>query len=226
MPDVTPTNRSTPSGLTLISGGWELLDRIEPLWNQQRDFHFQLAPQWKQGMTPEFGARQQALIAKGITGHFIAVASIGARDIGYAISTIDGKGRGELDSLFVDSEFRNQGVGDALMRITLAWFAERGIDNIAIELLACNEGALRFYARYGYEPRSIVMKRPAPPFTPIQPFQVWRVDDNGNVFAVGGTGCPLHRRSLRSSRAQADVLGGAGEVRLTTATLSELSAAD
>ena len=146
-------------GLTLIEGGWELLDRIEPLWNQQRDFHFQLAPQWKLGMTPEFADRRVALIAKGVAGHFICLASIDGRDIGYGISTVDAKGRGEIDSLFVHSQFRSRGVGDALMKVTLAWFAERAIEDVAIEALARNEGAIRFYARYGYEPRSIVMKR-------------------------------------------------------------------
>ncbi|WP_425618678.1 GNAT family N-acetyltransferase [Anatilimnocola sp. NA78] len=146
--------------MRITQGGWELLDRVEPLWNQQRDFHFNLAPQWKQGMTWAFADRRRTLIAKGVAGHVIAVASINSQDVGYGISTVMAEGRAELDSLFVAPQFRSQGIGDALLQVTLGWFAERAIDDVAIELLACNKGALRFYARYGYQPRSIVMKRP------------------------------------------------------------------
>jgi diamine N-acetyltransferase len=202
MTDVAPSIRPMPSGLTLVQGSWELLDRVEPLWNQQRDFHFRLAPQWKLGMTREFADRRVALIAKGAAGHFIALASIGNQDVGYGISTIDNKGRGELDSLFVDPEFRNQGIGDALMKVTLAWFAERAIEDIAIEAIACNEGAVRFYARYGYQPRSIVMKRPQQ--LELNVFQVWRIDDNGNVFTVGE---PTSERDARCLVAEFEARG-------------------
>jgi hypothetical protein len=67
MIDNTPDSPSV-SNLTLLQGGWELLDRVEPLWNQQRDFHFALAPQWKLGMTPKFADRRVALMAKGVMG--------------------------------------------------------------------------------------------------------------------------------------------------------------
>lgn len=160
MTDATSATQPVPSGITLIHGGWELFDRVEPLWNLQRDFHFELAPQWQQGLTWEFADRRRALIAKGAGGQFIVLTGIGGRDVGYGISTIDHQNRGEVDSLFVDPEFRSRGVGDALMKSTLAWFAARGIDDIAIEVLACNEGALRFYSRYGFAPRTVVMKRP------------------------------------------------------------------
>jgi hypothetical protein len=45
MIDGAPAMQSSPPGFSIIQGGWELLDRVEPLWNQQRDFHFDLAPQ-------------------------------------------------------------------------------------------------------------------------------------------------------------------------------------
>lgn len=162
MTDGLAAKQSSQPGLAIIQGGWELLDRVEPLWNQQRDFHFALAPQWKQGMTREFSDRRLALIAKGTHGHLIVLASLDGRDVGYGISTIEANGRGELDSLFVAPQFRNQGVGDGLMKVTLQWFAGRGIEDVAIEALVCNEGAVRFYVRYGYQPRSVIMKRPLP----------------------------------------------------------------
>ncbi|WP_254507437.1 GNAT family N-acetyltransferase [Anatilimnocola floriformis] len=160
MPAEEQTIRTVRSDATLIQGGWELLDRVEPLWNQTRDFHFQLAPQWRKGLTWEFTDRRVALIAKGTHGHFIALASVDDRDVGYSICTIEANGRGEIDSLFVEAEFRKQGIGDALMQSSLAWFAERAVDDIAIEALACNEDAVRFYARFGFQPRSVTLKRP------------------------------------------------------------------
>jgi GNAT superfamily N-acetyltransferase len=111
-------------------------------------------------MTWEFADRRLTLIAKGVASHMIALASIDGRHVGYGISTIEANGRGEIDSLFVDPAFRSQGIGAALMQVTLAWFAERAIADIAIEALACNAAAVRFYARYGFLPRSVVMKRP------------------------------------------------------------------
>lgn len=145
--------------LQLTIGGWELLDRVEPLWNQQRDFHFELAPQWIRGMTEHFHLRRQTLMAKGVAGGFLAVATPHGQDVGYAICTLMAIDRGELDSLFVVPSRRSQGIGHALMQASLEWFAQQNVDDIAIELLHCNDGARRFYARYGFEPRSLVMKR-------------------------------------------------------------------
>ena len=79
-------------------------------------------------MTREFADRRVALMAKGVKGHLIALACIGEQEIGYGISTVDQAGRGEVDSLYVTAKFRSRGVGDALMKVTLAWFAERGVE--------------------------------------------------------------------------------------------------
>lgn len=67
--------------------------------------------------------------------------------------------RGLVENLFVVPEARDRGVGSALLRAAEAVLADRGVDAVALEVLADNEGARRFYRRAGYDPARIQLER-------------------------------------------------------------------
>lgn len=58
--------------------------------------------------------------------------------------------RGVVENLYVDPDHRESGVGADLLDAAEAALAERGCEVVALEVLADNERARRFYARQGY----------------------------------------------------------------------------
>ena len=68
--------------------------------------------------------------------------------------------RGSIENLYVVPDARNDGLGGALLDAAAAALAERGIDRVALEVMADNEAARRFYRRHGFEPHRVTMERP------------------------------------------------------------------
>lgn len=57
----------------------------------------------------------------------------------------------ELKQLYTDPNATGMGIGGALMDWAMAQFAARGADEVQISVYAENEGAHRFYRRYGFD---------------------------------------------------------------------------
>jgi len=64
----------------------------------------------------------------------------------------------ELESIFVKAEYRNSGAGSQLVAHFMTWCKERNVDRIKVNAYAANEGAIRFYERHGFAPRSTSME--------------------------------------------------------------------
>lgn len=58
--------------------------------------------------------------------------------------------RAELVSMFVSSQWRDQGVGGRLVEDFQAWARSRGAARLQVTAYVANEGALRFYWRKGF----------------------------------------------------------------------------
>lgn len=56
----------------------------------------------------------------------------------------------ELQSFAVAAHRRGQGIGADLMRVFLAWASAAGARSVHLEVREGNEGARRFYARWGF----------------------------------------------------------------------------
>jgi ribosomal protein S18 acetylase RimI-like enzyme len=57
----------------------------------------------------------------------------------------------ELRRIYVHPDFQNQGIGTRLMEAALAHPRLRGAENIYLDVWEYNQGAQRFYQRYGFE---------------------------------------------------------------------------
>lgn len=148
------------NNLHLLEGGAELLDRVQPLWVQLRRHHVDLAPRWADEMLGKtFDKRRAELLAKAATCLAVWLASVHEEDIGYCVSTITVDGTGEIDTLYVVPTYRGRGVGHALMSRAMDWFANRSVPSIVVDVISGNDAAQRFYARYGFVPRTVRMLR-------------------------------------------------------------------
>jgi ribosomal protein S18 acetylase RimI-like enzyme len=140
---------------SLLTGGAELLDRIDPLWSQLRRHHADLAPQWSASLlATSFQERRAGLVGKGVRGVLVSLATWDGQDIGYCVSTVTSDATGEVDSLYVIPSHRGSGVGHALMSTAMDWFGRRSVRSIVVDVISGNDAAQRFYARYGFLPRS------------------------------------------------------------------------
>ena len=77
--------------------------------------------------------------------------------VGYCISTISGDREGEVQSIFVEEEYRNNGIGDAMMRKALQWMNERSVTKKVIAVVFGNEEVFPFYSQYNFLPRATIL---------------------------------------------------------------------
>lgn len=99
------------------------------------------------------------------------LARDGSDTAGHLVGRLGGPGSvhpirvAELESIHVYPDYRGRGVGQQLMTAFLAWAAERSAQRATVTAYAANDGAQRFYARFGFAPRSVVLDRDSLPRT-------------------------------------------------------------
>ena len=95
----------------------------------------------------------------------LLVARLGGDVVGFASFAVEHGSleldatRGHLSNLYVDPDFRNHGIGTALLEAVEDALTDRGIDVLLLEVMAENEAARRFYARQGYDDFRVTMQR-------------------------------------------------------------------
>ncbi len=142
------------------------LDLIEPLWVQLNDHHRTLSPHFSSHYESfTFQKRKRELLdtaAKGLM-HVTMAKDIDAdKYVGYCVSAISMEGdspAGEVESIFVEKDYRSSGIGDKLMRKALEWMDAKGASMKKVEVGAGNEGVLPFYARYGFYTRKTLLEQ-------------------------------------------------------------------
>ena len=93
---------------------------------------------------------------------FLFVAAAGDRTMGFISGelrqgspTFLPKTWASVDDIFVESEYRNQGVGRALLQSVQTWAQERGADGISLQVAAANERGRKFYEDLGFREISV-----------------------------------------------------------------------
>jgi len=147
--------------IEFIYGGYNILDRIAPLWEKLNRHHYENAKNEKSRfLSFTFGKRKEMFSRKGQFNEFLVIIAcdkISGRDIGYCISTV-GIEEGEIESLFVDADYRGRKIGSYLLEKSLKWIEKRGAEKISIKVAEGNEEAFDFYKKYGFFLRSYNLK--------------------------------------------------------------------
>jgi ribosomal protein S18 acetylase RimI-like enzyme len=138
------------------------LDLIGPLWAKLNEHHRERSPYHAAhftGMT--FDKRKRSLLEKSAGGAMrvdIARDKETGENVGYCVSTISKDGQGEIDSIYIEPVCRHQGIGDALMNKALGWMDGKRTTKRVVEVAAGNEEVFPFYRRYGFFPRSTLLR--------------------------------------------------------------------
>jgi diamine N-acetyltransferase len=138
------------------------LDQIGPLWQKLNDHHRERSPHHAAhyvGMT--FEVRKKHLLEKSQKGSMridIARDADTHETVGYCVSTVSENHQGEIDSIFIEQDYRRHGIGDRLMKRALGWMNELCITQRMVEVAAGNEEVFAFYHWYGFYPKSTILR--------------------------------------------------------------------
>jgi ribosomal protein S18 acetylase RimI-like enzyme len=93
---------------------------------------------------------------------FLFVAAAGDRTVGFISGelrqgspTFLPKTWASVDDVFVEPEFRNRGMGRALLQSVQSWAQERGADGISLQVAAANARGRKFYEDLGFREISV-----------------------------------------------------------------------
>jgi diamine N-acetyltransferase len=146
-----------------LHGDEALLDQIRVLWEALNSHHLELSTNFKQhyqDMT--FEKRKADLLKKTAAGKMrvdLAVDEVTGQNVGYCVSSLNQEKIGEVESIFVDANYRGLGIGDSLMNKALCWMDQEGAVAKIVEVASGNEEAFCFYAKYGFLPRKTLLKQ-------------------------------------------------------------------
>ena len=152
----------TPTSPTIEPAGDEDLTTITDLWvrlaDEQRAYDSHVLPEENRGTIRE------TLAAYRVNGGLL-VARLEDETVGFASFTVEqgtfelDTTRGMLSNLYVRPDYRGEGIGTALLEATEEALEDRGVDVVALEAMAANEAALRFYRRNGYGTHRVALER-------------------------------------------------------------------
>ncbi|MDQ7094361.1 GNAT family N-acetyltransferase [Desulfosporosinus sp. PR] len=148
--------------ITYVEGGEELLKRVAPLWEKLNEHHAGISTFFKDDIAKRtFEQRNEQWIAKAIQGFLridLAIEKRSDKAIGYCVAVLH-EGYGEIDSLYVNEAFRKMGVGSSLIELALKWLDKKAVIKKKINVAVGNEQAFRFYQKYGFYPRAVILEQ-------------------------------------------------------------------
>jgi len=130
------------------------LDITRPLWEKLNAMHLDDSRYFKEHFRSfTFEKRTAAFREKSDDDILIQVV---LRDnglaVGYCISTVDGVS-GELDSLYLEEEYRSRGIGRIMVEACIAWFNDKKCSRVVVAIADGHESVFPFYRKFGFYPR-------------------------------------------------------------------------
>ncbi len=145
-----------------IETGPEGIDQIRPLWEHLVLHHGKKSPYFKDFYeTFTFEKRRADLLHKsngGLLRVDIAKDRDTGKNIGYCVSTVK-ENEGEIDSIFIDHDYRSEGIGSAFMERALAWMDGQHTSVKRVAVAVGNEDAFGFYEKFGFLPRQVILEQ-------------------------------------------------------------------
>ncbi|WP_461614323.1 GNAT family N-acetyltransferase [Clostridium sp. Marseille-QA1073] len=148
------------NNIAYINGGIELLDSIKPLWEKLNNHHRGNSNNFSHNYEKfTFELRKEKFYNKDLKVNIDLVKDLDRRTyIGYCISTINLDLVGEVDSLYLEREYRGQGIGEELMERALIYLNENDSKKKIIGVAEGNEEVLNFYKKFKFYKRTIILE--------------------------------------------------------------------
>lgn len=145
--------------ITIITLDVEDIHRIAPLWEKLNAQHLAASAHFKEHFAGQtFEARCSKFRAMPESAvHIGAARNENGRFVGYCIcSALDETG--ELDSIYIEPEYRGQGLGGRLASNGVDWLKSKGCRHIDVMVAEGNESVFPFYEKLGFCIRGTVLR--------------------------------------------------------------------
>jgi diamine N-acetyltransferase len=136
------------------------LNEIKPLWEVLNRVHRDDSVYFRDHYA-SFTFEKRSTRWKTISKENILILAAETEEkkmIGYCVSTIDDANEGEIDSLFVDPNFRGQQIGRELVLKSLDWLRDNQCKPIRLAVCFGHENVIGFYEKLGFFPRMTVLE--------------------------------------------------------------------
>ena len=132
-------------------GSVELIDKMKDLWEAQRDYHGEVSTHFSEMFYKlDFESRKKSLIMGKKRIRIVLVKELSY--IGYCISFVDSKTVGEVFSLYLEPDYRGEGIADHLMVDAVEWMKSLEVKKIQLSVAVGNERVIKFYDKFGFKP--------------------------------------------------------------------------
>ena len=150
------------TNFTIRPGRREDAAEAARLWMQSAEEHTAHDPIYATSPGAERVMRRFLADLAGSNHSFLFVADYGGRTVGFISGelregspTFQAKTWASVDDVFVEPDYRNLGVGRALLESVKAWAKERGADGVSLQVAAANERGRKFYEGLGFREISV-----------------------------------------------------------------------
>ena len=139
------------------------LEAIRHLWTQLNEHHHERASHFRlhyKQMT--FDNRKkyfETIASTGILRLDLAQDPVSHQFVGYCVSSISPEKNGEIESIFVEPDYRSHHIGSDLVSRALAWMDASGGRRKRVSVGEGNEEAWQFYRKFGFYPRMTVLEQ-------------------------------------------------------------------
>lgn len=135
---------------------------VKPLWRKLNEMHRRKSRDFREHYAAfTFEERLKSLTGK--RAHLELAKDPGnAAVVGYCLSSLDADRCGEVESVFVEEDYRGRGIGAELLKRAVAWLNENGAKKKQVSVAAGNESVVGFYRNLGFRPRRIVLEERTP----------------------------------------------------------------
>lgn len=138
------------------------LDSIRQLWEKLNEHHrLRSLHHAHHFFSTTFDSRKSSLLdkaQKGVLRLDLAKDATTGEICGYCISTVNKEGQGEIESIFVEPEYRRHHIVDHFMKEALHWMDENSVVRRVIGVAAGNEEVFGFYSRFGFYPGVTILR--------------------------------------------------------------------
>jgi len=155
------TKRGYMAEIEYVEANRNDLDIVGPLWRKLMQHHIERSTHFKSFLEKAtFERRAKQIRDKSEDGDIridLARDVTTENIIGYCVSTITRDNQGEIDSIYVEPDYRGRNIGNNLMERALRWMDSKSVTSKMLVVAAGNEEVFDFYRQYDFYPASITL---------------------------------------------------------------------
>ena len=142
----------------IIQASHENIEGIVHVWEAFMDFHAELDPFFTRHSQGSERFREHLGNSINLDNAFVLAVLSGGNVVGYSISSVSlyppvlrEMAYGFISDMAVSKDFREKGIGKAMLKEIELWFKGQGITRIEIRALSNNEIGIDFWEGSGYK---------------------------------------------------------------------------